>query len=337
MTLRAAGTQTHLAAAVALVLPLILTVLVTPLAGEAQQARRLPRIGLLLPRPSTPPRYLEAFRQGLRELGYVEGESIVVELRVASTAEDSPRLVAELVALQVDVLVTWTTPALVAAKTAAGTVPIVGISGDPVLTGLAASLARPGGNVTGFAIFTSDLEPKKLQLLKETVPKVSRVGILWNPDNPVWAKLFERLEQAAPGLGVTLLPLDVRNASELEGAFTRATRQNTGALLAVADQVFGSHAARVAELAAQSRLPMISGDTAAIARAGGLMAYGVDFPDLMRRTATYVDKILKGAKPADLPIEQPTKFEFIVNVRTAKALGLTIPPSILIRADEVIE
>jgi putative tryptophan/tyrosine transport system substrate-binding protein len=322
--------------AVALAFPLILAVLVTPLAGEAQQTRRLPRIGLLLPRPSIPPHYLEAFHQGLRELGYVEGENIVVELRVANTAQDNSRLLAELIALKVDVLLTWTTPALLAAKTATSTTPIVGISGDPVLTGLTASLARPGGNVTGIAIVTSDLEPKRLQLLKETVPKVSRVGILWNPDNPVWGNL-EPLQQAAPRLGVTLLPLDVRNASELEGAFTRATRQNTGALLVVDDIVFsGAQVARVAELAAQSRLPMISGDPA-ITRAGGLMSYRANFPDLLRRAATYVDKILKGAKPADLPIEQPTKFELIVNARTAKALGLTIPPSILIRADQVIE
>jgi putative tryptophan/tyrosine transport system substrate-binding protein len=319
--------------ALALVFPLILAVLVTPLAGEAQQGRTLPRIGLLYPTPS--PLLLEAFRQGLGKLGYVEGENVVVELRVASTAQDNPRLLAELIALKVDVLVTWTTPALLAAKAATSTTPIVGISGDPVLTGLAASLARPGGNVTGLAIITSELELKNLQLLKETVPKVSRVGILWNPDNPVWANL-EPLQQAAPKVGVTLLPLDVRNASELEGAFTRATRQNAGALLVVSDQVFANHAARVGELAAQSRLPMISG-SASMTRAGGLMSYAVPFTDMMRRTATYVDKILKGAKPADLPIEQPTKFVLTVNARTAKALGLTVPPSILIRADEVIE
>jgi putative tryptophan/tyrosine transport system substrate-binding protein len=319
--------------AVALILPLILAVLVTPLAGETQQARRLPRIGLLQPAPA--PHIVEAFRQGLRELGYVEGENIVVETRLASTAQDNPRLLAELISLKVDVLVTWSTPALLAAKTATRTMPIVGISGDPVLTGRAASLARPGGNVTGLAIITSELELKNLQLLKETVPKLSRVGILWNPDNPVWANL-EPLQQAAWKLGVTLVPLDVRNASELEGAFTRATQQNAGALLVVADQVFGTHANRVGELAAQSRLPMISGN-ASMTKAGGLMSYAVPFTDMMRRTATYVDKILKGAKPADLPIEQATKFVLTVNVRTAKALGLTIPLSILVRADEVIE
>jgi putative tryptophan/tyrosine transport system substrate-binding protein len=312
-----------------------LAILAAPLVGEAQQARRLPKIGWLQPGPS-PLNFPEVFRQGLRELGYVEGENIVVEVREASTARDNPRLLAELIALKVDVLVTYTTPALLAAKATTSTTPIVGISGDPVLTGLAASLARPAGNVTGFAIVTSDMELKKLELLREAVPKVSRIGILWNPDNPVWAKLFEHLEQAAPGRGVTLLPLDARNASEVEGAFARATRQNTGALLIVDDIVFGAQAARVGALVTQSRLPAISGSRF-ITEAGGLMNYGVFSEDMVRRLATYVDKILKGAKPADLPIEQPTKFVLRVNLRTAKALGLTIPPSILVRADHVIE
>jgi putative tryptophan/tyrosine transport system substrate-binding protein len=311
----------------------VLVILAASFSVGAEPAGKLPRIGLLQPAPA--PHLLEAFRQGLRELGYVEGDNIVLERRVASTARDNPTLLAELIALKVDVLVTWTTPAVLAAKTATSTTPIVGISGDPVATGLAASLARPGGNVTGIAIVTSELELKNLQLLKETVPKVSRVGILWNPDNPVWANLAP-LQQAAPRLGVTLLPLDVQNASQLEGAFSRATRQNAGALLVVSDQVFGTDAARVGELAAQSRLPMISGN-ASMTKAGGLMSYAVPFTDMMRRTATYVDKILKGAKPADLPIEQPTKFDLVINLRTAKKLGLTIPPSILVRADQVIE
>lgn len=207
-----------------------LAILGAPLAPEAQPARRPPSVGLL--EPTGPrPAWVEAFRQELRELGYVEGQNIVVEVGTGKTAQDTPRLFAELSALNVNVLVTWSTPAVLAAKTASSTLPIVGISGDPVLTGLAASLARPG-NVTGLAIVTSELELKNLQLLKETVPKVSRVGILRNPDNPVWAKLVEHLQEAAPTLGVTLLWLDVRNARDLEDAFTRATRQNAGRTLA---------------------------------------------------------------------------------------------------------
>jgi putative ABC transport system substrate-binding protein len=311
--------------------------LAAPSAAGTQPERKLPRIGLLQPEPSTRAKEnVEAFRHGLRELGYLEGENIVVQFRVARTAQDHSRLLAELIALKVDVLVTWTTPALLAAKAATGTTPIVGMSGDPVRTGLAASLARPGGNVTGIAIAISDLEPKRLQLLKETVPQVSRVGVLWNADNPAWAKLFEHLGQAATRLGVTLLPLNVRDASELEGAFTRATRQNTGALLVVDDQIFSVMATRLAELAARTRLPVMSGDLP-ITRAGGLMSYTSNFPDLMRRAATHVDKILKGAKPADLPFEQPTKFNLVINIKTAKALGVTIPPSLLLRADQVIE
>jgi len=320
---------------IGLAVVLALGQILAPLAAEAQPARGLPRIGLL--EPGGPrPGWVEAFHQGLRALGYVEGQNIVVEVRRGKTAQDTPRLLAELIALKVDVLVTWSTPADLAAKTVTSTLPIVGISGDPVLTGLVVSLARPGGNVTGLAIVTSELEVKNLQLLKETVPKVSRVGIVRNPENPVWAKLYEDLQRAAPTLGVTLLPLDVRNVDELEDAFTRASRQNAGALLVVNDGLFNTHRARIAERAVRSRLPVIS-VSRLIIESGGLMSYGAHFPDMMRRAAMYVDKILKGAKPADLPIEQPTKFELVVNMKTAKALGLTIPQSILLRADQVIE
>jgi putative ABC transport system substrate-binding protein len=304
-----------------------------PLALEAQS--RAPRVGVLEPNGPRPT-WVEAFHQGLRELGYVTGRDIVVEVRTGNTAPDTPRLLAELITLKVDVLVTWSTPAVLAARTATSTVPIVGISGDPLLTGMAASLARPGGNVTGLAIVTSELEIKNLELLKEAVPKVSRVGILRNPDNPVWAKLFEDLQRAAPTLGVTPLPLDARNADELEDAFTRATRQNAGALLVVNDGLFIGHRARLAERAVRSRLPIISGSRL-ILESGGLLSYGAHIPEMLRRAAMYVDKILKGAKPSDLPIEQPTKFELVINLKTAKALGLTIPQTLLLRADHVIE
>jgi len=309
--------------------------LFAPLALEAQDARRLPLIGLLEPNGPRPA-WVEAFRQGLRALGYGEGRNILIEVRTGKTAQDTPRLLAELIALKVDVLVTFSTPAVLAAKTATSTIPIVGISGDPVLTGLATSLARPGGNVTGLAIVTSELELKNLQLLKEAVPRVTRVGILWNPDNPVWAHLFENLQRAASTLGVTLLPLDVRNVAELEDAFTRATRQNAGALLVVNDGVLIAHRARLAGFAVRSRLPAISGSRLTT-EAGGLMSYGADIRDMLRRAATHVDKILKGAKPAELPIEQPTKFELVINLKTAKQIGLTIPPEVLARANRLIK
>jgi putative ABC transport system substrate-binding protein len=310
--------------------------LAAPLAAGAQQTGKVFRIGFLQPASRVPPEYLEAFRQGLRDHGHVEGQNIVIEHRTSSAPNEHPVLLTELVGQKVDILVTWSTPALVAAKKATSMIPIVGISGDPVQAGLVASLARPGGNLTGLALLTDELEVKKLQLLKETVPWVTHVAVLWNPDNPVWTSALKRLQEAAPPLSMKLQPLGVRASGELEAAFAAATREKAGALLVVQDGAFSPDRQRIADFAAMSRLPAIYPNRPYV-EAGGLMAHGVDFPDLLRRAAGYVDKILKGARPGDLPVEQATKFHLVINMKTAKALGLTIPPSLLARADQVIE
>jgi putative tryptophan/tyrosine transport system substrate-binding protein len=276
-----------------------LGLLAAPLVSEGQQQTgRVYRIGFLQPVPQTVAidRMLEAFRQGLRDHGYVEGQNIVIEHRMSNTPKDHPALLADLVGQKMDVIVTWTTPALVAAKKATRTIPIVGMSGDPVQTGLAASLARPGGNLTGLAIFTDDLELKKLQLLKETVPGVTRVGVLWNPDNPVWTHTLRRLQEAAPTLSVKLQPLTVRASGDLDAAFAAATREKAGALLVVNDATLTAHQQRIVDFAATHRLPAMH-DGRTFVEDGGLMAYSVDFNDMLRRTAGYVHKILKGANP----------------------------------------
>jgi putative tryptophan/tyrosine transport system substrate-binding protein len=280
--------------------------------------------------------YMEAVRQGLRDYGYIEGRNIVIEHRVSTAPKDNPALLADLVGRKIDVLVTWTTPALVAAKKATSTIPIVGISGDPVDTGLVASLARPGGNLTGLAIIGPELELKNLQLLKEIVPGVTRVAFLWNPDNPVWTHGLKRLEEAAPGLGVKLQPLAVRSPGDLEAAFVAATREKAGALLVSREGIFTLLRERIVSFTATHRLPAIYGQQSFI-EVGGLIVYAADFLDILRRAGSYVDKILKGAKPSDLPIQQPTTFEMVINLKTAKALGLTIPPSVLVRADQIIQ
>jgi putative ABC transport system substrate-binding protein len=295
------------------------------------------RIGFLQTTPNTPAiNYTEEVRQGLRDHGYVEGQNIVIEHRMSSAPKENPALLADLLGRNIDVLVTYSTPALVAAKKATSTIPIVGISGDPVQTGLVASLARPGGNLTGLAILADELEAKNLQLLKETVPGVTRVAVLWNPDNPIWTHVLKRLHEVAPALGVKLQPLAVRESGDLEAAFAAATREKAGALLVVNEAIFVADRQRIVDFAATHRLPAIYRSQSFI-EVGGLMVYAANFRDMLRRAAGYVDKILKGAKPADLPIEQPTKFEFVVNLKTAKALGLTIPPAVLVRADRVIE
>jgi putative tryptophan/tyrosine transport system substrate-binding protein len=278
----------------------------------------------------------EAVRQGLRDHGYVEGQNIVIEHRVSETPKDNPALVAELLGRKIDILVTWTTPALVAAKKATSTIPIVGMSGDPIQTGLIASLARPGGNITGIAILTDELELKNLQLLKEAFPGVTRVAILSNPDNPVWTHALKRLQEAAPALGVKLQPLAVRDSGDLKMAFDAAIRERADGLLVVREASFAAIRHQIADFAARRRLPAIYGGLVYV-DAGALMSYGANILDTLRRLGGYVDKILKGAKPADLPVEQPTKFELVINLKTAKALGLTIPQSVLLRADHVIE
>ena len=305
----------------------------------AQQAKKIPRIGFLASvSASSDADRIEAFRQGLRELGYVEGQNVTIEYRWADGRfEQLPDLAAELVRLKVDVIVAVVTQASLAAKKATGTIPIVmvGVS-DPVGSGLVASLARPGTNITGTSSMTAEIIGKLLELLKETLPKISRVAALWNPANPVFQALqLRETEVAARALGVQLQILEARGPDEIDRAFAAMVKERTKALLILGDPVFTSHRKRIADLAAKYRLPAVSG-TREYVEAGGLMAYGPSFPDMHRRAATYVDKILKGTKPADLPVEQPKKFEFIINLKAAKQIRLTIPPNVLARADKVI-
>ncbi|MBI4607388.1 MAG: ABC transporter substrate-binding protein [Candidatus Rokubacteria bacterium] len=318
-----------------------LGILLAPLAADAQPPARVARIGILWLNPlSATGHLLEAFRQGLRELGYVEGQNIAIEFRSAEgKLERLPDVAAELVRLKVDVIMTGTIPLIRAAQRATTTIPIVmgNSGGDPVRDGFVASLARPGGNITGLSLMAPELAGKRLQLLKEVVPKVSRVAVLWDPNGPgLGRNPFRDLEVAAQALGVELQSLEVRADDELEQAFQAATRGRAGAVMALTVLLIFRNRTRLVELAAKSRLPAMWGSREFV-NAGGLMAYGTSIPDLYRRAAAYVEKILKGAKPADLPVEQPMRFEFVVNLKTAKALGLTIPQSILMRADQVIE
>src|SRR5215831_19531649 len=311
-----------------------------PLAAEAQQAGKMPRIGLLsLTSPSDRPPLLDAFRQSLRELGWVEGQNIVIDYRYAEGRVDRlPDLAAELVRLKVDLIIAMAgTQVATAAKNATETIPIVMIFvRDPVGTGLIKSLARPGGNVTGTS-GSAGLEwaAKQLELLKEIVPKVRRVAILSNPDNAYHQFAIREVNVAARSLGVQLQLLEARGPNEFDGVFAAMTKERVGALLVLSDAIFNSHRTRLADLAARTRLPAAYGVRESV-EAGGLMSYGPSFRDFYRRAATYVDKILKGAKPADLPVEQPMKFELEINLKAAKALGLTIPQWLLQRADEVI-
>ena len=315
--------------------------LAVPLAADAQPAE-VPRVGYLNPGSLSDPtsqRRLEAFRQGLRDLGYVEGQNIAIESRWAEGKYDRyPALAADLVRLKVDVIVAQGGAATQAVQQATRTIPIVmSIVLDPVGSGLVPSLARPGGNVTGTSFMGPDLVGKQLQLLKEVVPKVSRVALLRNPANPASALGLRDAEAAARALGVRLQALEARDPQEIDSAFAAMTRERAGALLIFPDPIFGNQRRQIAELAAKRRLPAIHGGLPEYAEAGGLMVYSPNILDLTRRAATFVDKILKGAKPADLPVEQPTKLELVINLRTAKAIGLTIPPSLLQRADQVIE
>jgi ABC-type uncharacterized transport system substrate-binding protein len=319
--------------------------LAAPLAAEAQQADQIARIGYLAADlVSTNPRFREAFRQGLRELGYVEGRNVVIEYRDAKGhLERLPALAAELVALKVDVILAAAgTPAVVAAKQATKTIPIVFASpSDPVGSGLVASLARPGGNVTGLSTLslTPDLVGKCLELLKQAMPGLNRVAVLWQP-----GQLTERTERdllkgaevAGRALGVRLQFVEAQGPADFDKAFSDMTRARAGALTVWGSVMFLNERRRLVSVAAKNRLPVMYTGREYV-DAGGLMSYGANQADLFRRAATYVDKILKGAKPGDLPIEQPTRFELVINLKTAKALGLTIPPSLLARADQVIE
>jgi ABC-type uncharacterized transport system substrate-binding protein len=318
--------------------------LAVPLAAEAQEAAKVPTIGMLSTTPLEHPQARAAlgqFRQALGELGYVEGRNLVIEHRSAEgRVERFPVLAAEMVRLRVDLIVVFSTPSARAARQATSTIPIVAPTmQDPVRDGLVASLARPGGNVTGLTFLGSELVPKRLALLKEAIPGVSRVAVLWHPGGlaeRTGQEMVNEAEAAARGLGVQLQLVRAEAPKDLDGAFSAIKRWRANAFVPLPSPMLFAERKRIVDLAARHRLPaMYIGRE--FVDLGGLMAYGANQFDLIRRGATYVDKILKGAKPGDLPIEQPTKFELVLNLKTAKALGLTIPPSLLQRADQVIE
>ena len=304
----------------------------------AQQPTKIPRIGYLSATSlSAIPGRTESFRQGLRELGFVEGKNIVIEWRSSEGKADRlPGLAAELVRLKVDIIVSGGPTATRSAKEATSTIPIVmAFDNDPVGSGFVASLARPGGNITGLSTLAPEISGKQLELLKEIVPRLSRVGVLGTSTNPGNAQVLKEMELAAGAFKVQLQYLDVRDPKDIETAFRAASKGRADAVVALASAFLISQQAQITELAIKSRLPVIY-ERREYVEVGGLMAYGVSINDLDRRAAIYVDKILKGAKPADLPVEQPTKFEFIINLKAAKQIGLTIPPNVLARADKVI-
>ena len=308
---------------------------------KAQQAAKFARIGYLQTNLAATPHLQEAFRQGLRDLGYVESRNVVIEYRDAEgKPERLPALAAELVALKVDVIVAGSTVQALVAKQATKTIPIVfATAGDPVTSGLVTSLARPGGNVTGLSILAPELVGKRLELLTQAVPGVSRVAVLWHPGamgERTGKDLMREAEVAARALGVRLQFVEARGPVDFDRAFSDMARARAGALTVLGSTMFSTERKRLVDLAAKHRLPAVY-PWREFVDARGLMSYGANIADLYRRAATYVDKILKGAKPGDLPVEQPTKFELVINLKTAKALGLTIPPSVLGRADEVIQ
>jgi putative ABC transport system substrate-binding protein len=321
------------------VVTLCAILLTLSLSAEAQEPAKVPRIGYLTAAsPSANAARTEAFRQGLRELGYIEGKNIVIEWRYAEGQFDRlPALAAELVSLKVDIIVSGGPQSTRPAKEATPTIPIVmAQDADPVGNGYVASLARPGSNITRLSNLSSELSGKRLELLKETVPRLSRVAVLGNSTEPGNAQALRETKLATEAFKVRFQYLDVLGIKDIETAFRAARKGSADAVLVLPSSILNSHRAQVAELAVKSRLPVIYWQSEWVEN-GGLMSYGVSFTDLFRRAATYVDKILKGAKPADLPVEQPIKFEFIVNLKAAKQIGLTIPPNVLVRADKVIK
>jgi len=309
------------------------------LSAEAQQPAKIPRIGILSPGSSAFPTsaYHDSFRQGLRELGYIEGKNTFIEIRYAEGKRDRLSDIAtELVKLKVDVIVTATRPGVLAARNATSAIPIIFAAvGDPVRAGLVSSLARPGGNITGLSIIETELFGKRLELLKETFPKITRVAYFRDATSSGTGSA-EMQAAAARALGLQLQSLEVRSAKDFDGAFQAILKERAQALTTAASPVISTNQQRIVAFAAKNRLPALYPYSEFI-EAGGLMFYGVSFSDLFRRAATYVDKILKGAKPADLPVEQPTKFDFVINLITAKQIGVTIPPNVLVRADKVIK
>jgi putative tryptophan/tyrosine transport system substrate-binding protein len=319
-------------------LPFAVGVLLSALSlpAEALQPKKVARIGLLTLVVSSSAH--EVFKQGLRDLGYIEGQNIVIEYRhAADRAERLPELAAELVRLKVDVIVAAGSQAALAAKNATQTIPVIftGV-GDPVAQGLVASLARPGGNITGLASLSPEVGGKRLELLKEVVPAASRVAVLWNPTNSSNSLQLKEVRAAAQTLALRVQSLEVSKSEDIERAFAAIARERAHALLVFADPFLTTQRTQFADLAVKNRLPAMYGQSDSV-EAGGLMSYAPSFREMHRRAATYCDKILKGTKPTDLPVEQPTKFEFVINLKTAKQIGLTIPPNVLARADRVIK
>jgi putative ABC transport system substrate-binding protein len=309
-----------------------------PFVARAQQPAKVPRIGFLgNSTAALESNLVGPFREGLRDLGYEEGLSIAIEYRWAQGMyERFPVLIAELIGLNVDVIVTAGTPAALAVKKATTSIPLVMIAvGEPVETGLVASLARPGGNATGVSSLSYGIAGKRLELLREVVPSISRIAVLWNPGSPIMVIQEEETRAAAEVLGMKMLSLGVRTLEEIEEALAAIVRERPGALLVLADRLFLHHRRRIMDFAIEQRLPVHA--YRELVEIGGLMSYEPDYADLHRRAAAYVDKILKGAKPADLPVERPVKFVLVLNLQAARQLGVTVPPSVMLRADEVIE
>src|SRR5215510_4006633 len=305
----------------------------------AQQSTKVPRIGFLAaPSPSFFSTRMNAFREGLYDLGHVEGKNISIEYRYAGGKLDRlPALAAELVHQKVDVIVTSSAPGAVAARNATSTIPVVFVTaGDPVDMGLVTSLARPGGNITGLTTHAPELSGKRLELLKEVVPRITRVAVLWNPSNPGFSDMLKEMQAASQAHALQLQSLEVRSLEDFEGAFESITKGDSHAVIVVSDPFLNTHNRLILDLAVKHRLPAMYGGPEVV-DAGGLMSYGPGFSDQYRRAATYVDKILRGMKPAELPVERPMKFELVINLKTAKQIGLTIPPNVLYRADRVIK
>jgi ABC-type uncharacterized transport system substrate-binding protein len=315
-----------------------LALLGLPSAAVAQQSASVRRIGFLLVGLSPDSKEAQSFRRGLRDVGYSEGRDIVIEWRTAKgDYERVPELLANLINSNVDVLLLDSTVATELAKRSTSTVPIVmALVVDPVGSGLVDSLARPGGNVTGLSMMTTELNSKRLELLKEVTPELSRVAVLWNPDHPFHATVVNDLKTIAPSLAIQLVAVDVRNPDRFAEAFATIGQSNAQAVYVVEDPIFFAHRTELLRLASAARLPTIH-ELRRFPEAGALMSYGPDLYDLFRRSALYVDKILKGAKPADLPVEQPTRFELVINLKTAKALGIRVPETMIALADDLIE
>ncbi len=322
--------RNHLAAFFAL------AILFTAALTEAQAQKKIPKVGYL--RFVQVAELDDAFRRGLRELGYVEGQNIEVEYRYAKGSMDRlTELAAELVRMKLDVIVAGSTQAIEAARRATKDIPIVfPVTFDPVESGFVASLARPGGNLTGLTTINPDIAAKRIELLKETIPKISRLAVLRNPSNSGSAFALKETEAGAKRFGIRLQVVEAQSADDLDGAFQQAKKDRAAALIVIVDTLFVSRPKQLADLGLKNRMPLVF-DSRQFVEAGGLISYGADLADMFRRAATYVDKILKGAKPADLPVEQPTKFELVINLKTAKQIGLTVPPNVLARADQVIK